>query len=370
VNSHCTPARLIPGRATPSATRAFCDRQRSDPSHFRAWRDLTLSSIGVGTYLGDDSDETDRAYAASLGRAFERGFNVFDTAINYRNQRAERVIGATLRDAIAAGKIARAEVLVCTKAGYLTGDGARPADTHTYFEETYFKPKIIDRATLVARSHCIAPSYLADQLERSRRNLGLETIDVFYLHNPETQLAEVTRAEFAARMRKAFAFLEGAVAEGKIGWYGTATWEGYRRAPEAADGLRLSELLSIAREVGGADHHFGAIQLPFNLAMPEAYTLVNQDDVSLLVAAQRAGLFVTTSASILQGRLAQLDLEFPGSGLDTSAQHALQLVRSTPGVGTAIVGMRRVEHVEENARLAAVATLAAADVASLIELPA
>ena len=37
--------------------------------------------------------------------------------------------------------------------------------------------------------HCMSPAYLENQIERSRRNLGMETIDLFYVHNPESQLA-------------------------------------------------------------------------------------------------------------------------------------------------------------------------------------
>jgi aryl-alcohol dehydrogenase-like predicted oxidoreductase len=69
------------------------------------------------------------------------------------------------------------------------------------------------------------------------------------------------------------------------------------------------------------------------------------------------GCYVMTSASILQGRLAR---NLPAAlaehlgGLATDAQRAIQFVRSTPGVGTALVGMKRSQHVEENAGVAQV----------------
>jgi len=362
-------SQLIEGFATAAGTRAFAQRGRTHPSHQRAWRGLSLSSVGMGTYLGASDDDTDGLYDLALERALALGLNVVDTAISYRSQRAERVIGSALRRLIAAGALRRDEVLVSTKAGFLPADGAPPADPHTYFEDTYFRPRIIDRSRLVSRNHCISARFLEDQLERSRRNLGLGTIDVFYLHNPEIQLAEVSRPEFLQRLGEAFAFLEQSVQQGKIRWYGTATWNGYRRPAEAPDALSLAELLEVARQVGGAGHHFAALQLPFNLAMREAYALHNQAQMTLLEAARRADLFVTTSVPILQGRLAQLKLAFPDSGLQTSAQHALQLVRSTPGVGSAIVGMRRMDHVEENARVALVPTLPPEAVASLMALP-
>lgn len=358
----------LEGRATPAGTAAFAARSGCDPSHFRRFRQLLLSSLGAGSYLGELDDETDAQYARSLRRSLERGINVFDTALSYRCQRSERVLGRVLGEAVAEGIVARDEVWVATKAGYLTGDGQLPDDPHTYFEQTYFSLGIVPRAELAANCHALNPAFLDHQLERSRENLGLDTIDLFYLHNPETQRLELSPAQFRERMRRAFVWAEQAVSERRIGGYGIATWEGLRRADDALDYLSLSALLELARESGGPSHHFQGIELPLNLAMSEAYLRRNQAGDSVLRQAERAGLFVASSASILQGRLAALELAFEGSGLSTSAQHALQLVRSTPGVSSALVGMRRVEHVEENAALRLVPTLDEQAVAALFAL--
>jgi aryl-alcohol dehydrogenase-like predicted oxidoreductase len=153
--------------------------------------------------------------------------------------------------------------------------------------------------------------------------------------------------------------LERNVSEGKIRLYGTATWNGYRQPSSAADFLSLQDLLNIARDVAGVDHHFRVIQLPYNLGMTEAFGWRNQpcDDemLSTLELAARHGMIVMASASILQSRLTRELPEFLGqtlSGLDTDAQRAIQFVRSTPGVTTALIGMSRVAHVEENLKTA------------------
>jgi aryl-alcohol dehydrogenase-like predicted oxidoreductase len=117
--------------------------------------------------------------------------------------------------------------------------------------------------------HCIAPAYLADQLERSRRNLGLEAVDVFYIHNPETQLAEPGEEGFYGRLQEAFAFLEKAASDRKIQWYGVATWNGFRMPAGERGAMNLREVLKAARGAGGEQHHFRFIQMPFNLAMPD-----------------------------------------------------------------------------------------------------
>ena len=354
---------MIKGFATAEGTASYRAGRgaATAAAHFRDWAGLSVSSLGMGTYLGDETAATDQAYGESVTRALGLGWNVVDSAINYRHQRSERSIGAALRALIEARGLSRDEVVLATKGGFIPFDGAMPANPSAYLTETYLRPGILRVEDIVAGCHSIAPRYLADQLERSRTNLGVETIDVYYVHNPEMQLAEVDRPTFLRRMRAAFECLEGAAGEGKIRMYGTATWNGYRQPAGARDLLSLDELVSVAREVAGAQHRFRVIQLPYNLAMPEAFTLANQrvaqDTASPLEAARRLGLYAMISAPIYQGQLARnlpaaIAQLLPGLGSD--AQRALQFVRSTPSVGTALVGMRRLAHVEANAPLAAV----------------
>ena len=349
---------MIAGFATSEGTDAYCRRVGAAPEHFRASGGWRLSSLGIGTYLGGEDAATDQLYRDAVMSVLELGINVVDTAVNYRHQRSERAIGQALSALITKGALRRQEVVVATKGGFIPFDGTLPQNPGAYFTETYLRPGIIRSDDVVAGCHCMTPRYLADQLERSRRNLGLETLDVYYVHNPETQLQEVDRPEFLKRIRDAFAFLESAVTDGKIGRYGTATWNGYRQPSSAPDYLSLAELEKIAREVAGEGHHFRVIQLPYNLAMGEAFTYANQpvdgETISLLEAARRLGIYVMASASIYQGQLARnlppvLGEHLPG--LATDAQRAIQFVRSTPGVGTALVGMKRVAHAEENGAL-------------------
>lgn len=363
---------MIRGYASPSGTERYAARFPGLPAaHFRDLAGLRLGSIGIGTYLGDPDDATDRRYAAAVAAAVGAGLNVIDTAINYRAQRSERSIGAALATLLAEG-FQREELVVATKAGFLPFDGDYPRDPGDYFRRTFLETGLLRREDVVGACHCLAPGYLEDQLERSRANLGLETIDIFYLHNPEMQLEELERPVFLARLAAAFAMLEGRVAAGAIRGYGCATWNGFRVPPDEPTHLSLEELVGVAREVGGDAHHFRTVQLPYNLGMAEAWLVPTQRlgdaHVPFLAAARALGITVMTSASILQG---QLSRDLPAAvrdalgGLDTDAQRALQFVRSTPGVTTALVGMRDVAHVRENGAVAAVPP---ADTAALTRL--
>src|SRR5271154_387257 len=350
------------GSATADGTLRYAARfqGRSAAGHFREIRGgLVLSSIGIGTYLGDPDDSTDAAYTDAVIGAVESGINVVDSAINYRFQRSERAVGAALKKLFAKG-YSRDEIVICTKAGFLTPDGEMPADPNSYFAHEFLERGIFTTDDIAAGCHCMAPSYLLDQHERSRTNLGVSTIDVFYLHNPETQLSEVPPEVFRSRIREAFLFLESAVASKSIRAYGMATWNSFREDPKAAGYISLKEMADIARDVAGDDHHFRFVQLPFNIAMPEALTRPNQmiDGrlVPMVQAARSLGIALVTSAALLQGQLTKNLPPFIGAalGLNDNSSLALQFARSVPGLTTALVGMSRVQHVKANSALVAI----------------
>jgi len=268
---------------------------------------LWLSSLGLGTYLGEPDDATDVDYTEAIQLAVRSGINVLDTAINYRHHRSERNIGAALEKLLDTCAVQRDEVFVSTKAGYLSFDANLPPDPRGYFQREYIDNGVLNPKELVGGMHCMSPHYLQNQIERSRKNLGLETIDLFYLHNPETQLAEVSPDVFRERLKRAFVMLESRVKAGELCHYGMATWNAFRVAEGSRDYIGLAMAAEVAREVAGQAHHFRFIQLPFNLAMPEAYALANQTvakkNVSVLTAAGQLGIAVVGSASLYQGRL-------------------------------------------------------------------
>lgn len=347
--------------ATPNATRAYSDahRARFTADFYRETRTgLTVSSIALGTYLGESDDATDALYAATIRAALTGGINIVDAAINYRCQRSERVVGRVVEELVRDGTLRRESIVLCTKAGYVPLDGSPPASRdayQAYLKKEYFDTGVLKPEDLVAGGHALSPSFIADQLRRSLTNLRVSSIDYFYLHNPEQQVGAISAADFAGRIRAAFELLEEKASTGTIRAYGCATWNGLRLPAASLGHLSLYDLAAIATEVGGKDHHFRIAQLPVNLTMSEAVRVSTQRDtkgrlMQVVEAAAELGIDLVASAPLLQGQLtanlpSQVREMFGGA---TDAQSALAFPRGAAGILAAAVGMRSTDHLAEN----------------------
>jgi len=164
---------------------------------------LTVSTLGIGTYLGEADAATDAAYTEAVIAAVESGFNVIDTAINYRLQRSERSIGAALAQLARSG-YAREEILLCTKAGYLTPDGSMPADPSAYFRREFIETGILKAMRLQRAATRWRRNYLADQLERSFEKPGRGMCGRFLSAQPRNTTCGNSAGDFLARLGAAF----------------------------------------------------------------------------------------------------------------------------------------------------------------------
>lgn len=315
---------------------------------YKKFGDMEFSEIGIGTYLGELDEETDRRYFETIKLGMELGVNVVDTAINYRYMKSERIVGRVLEE------IGRERSIVSTKGGYIPFDADSQEDPKVFFEENFLKTGTVDPNEMTPQGHYLGGKFIDWCFEKSLENLKTDYIDVYFIHNPEEQLLFTEKDRFYDKLRECFEVLEGKVKEGKLKYYGLATWHGFRIPEGARQYLNLSEILNLAEEVGGKDHRFRFLQLPYNLGMHEAFSLKNQTvdgkKVSTLEACIKFGIYVYTSASLYQGNVIG---RIPQSlkerfGLEKDVHVALQFVRSTPGVGTALVGMSRPEHLREN----------------------
>lgn len=121
------------GFATDMGTEAFYRRSQYDdlnlevhPSNFKAPFDapqLKLSSLGVGTYMGEADDCTDYLmYDAIKTAVLSGGVNHIDTAPNYRYMKSEKTVGRILTVLDNKYGVARNQLFISSKAGYIAED--------------------------------------------------------------------------------------------------------------------------------------------------------------------------------------------------------------------------------------------------------
>ncbi len=364
---------MIAGHATPEGTAEFTKNHPAvAKNHFKQFEGLTLSSIGIGTYLGNVDDATDVLVRDAVIKSVSLGINVIDTAINYRSQKAERSVGRAIAQIVEKNKAGRDQLFISTKNGYVTNDGDVAEEFWQNIQNSLVKPGIIKSGDISSGYHCMTIPYLQDQLNKSLKNLDLECIDLMYLHNAaEGQLQDMTKDEFMKRLGEVFAFYEDQRKIGKIKYYGMATWDCFRVPPEHQQHLSLFEIVRISKEIGGPQNGFKFIQLPYNMYLDQALTMKNQSHegtaFSILEAATKLGIGVFTSVPLMQARLLGPNV-LPEFGQLTRASHrAVQFVRSTPGVIAPLVGQKSPSHVDENLELAKTPPLSKTEFADLLD---
>lgn len=344
---------MIEGYATSDGTDNFIKKHKDvNSKNYRKIHGLSLSNVGVGTYLGNIDSKTDELVKTAVKNSILSGINVIDTAINYRSQKAERSVGHAISELINDSKLNRDEIFVCTKNGYVTNDGDVKEDFWQYVNKEYVSKEIIKKNDITSSYHCMTISYLNDQLERSRKNLGLESIDLMYLHNAiEGQIQDVDKKQFMKNLRSCFEFYESKRKEKKIRFYGMATWECFRVQKDHPQFLELSDVMSLAIEVGGLEHGFRFIQLPYNMYLDQALMIKNQtfegNMDTILQIAKRYDLGVFTSVPLMQAKLLSPGV-LPEFGNLSPSLRAIQFTRSTPGVLAPLIGQKLHAHVQEN----------------------
>nr|AIF06498.1 aldo/keto reductase [uncultured marine thaumarchaeote KM3_193_A03] len=359
------------GYATPEGTKKFAERQHvTSQKNYKNIHNLTLSNVGIGTYLGNPDTETDYLVQDAVKKSILGGVNVIDSAINYRAQKAERSVGNAISQLIDNNDISREEIFVSTKNGYVTNDGDIEEDLMQYVIREYGKTGIVKEGDISPGYHCMTIPYLNDQLERSLKNLGLDCIDLMYLHNSVEGQAHLPREQFLKNLKDVFDFYEKKRKGGKIRFYGMATWECFRTTPENPLFLQLSEVMDLAVQAGGKEHGFRFIQLPFNLMLDQAYITKNHNvdgkTVSVLEAAQEFNLGVFTSVPLMQGKLLATNA-IPEFGNFSTSVRLLQFVRSTPGITAPLIGHKLESHVEENMNVMKISPLSELEFNDLVK---
>jgi aryl-alcohol dehydrogenase-like predicted oxidoreductase len=364
---------MISGFATSDGTANFAKRQtKVARNHFKEFSSLTLSSIGIGTYLGNSDDLTDNLVQEAIKTSVTSGINVIDTAINYRAQKAERSVGKAISELVESGNVKRDELFISTKNGYITNDGDVNEEFWMNIQNSLVKPGVIKSGDISSGYHCMTIPYLQDQLKRSIKNLGLECIDLMYIHNAaEGQLQDITKDEFIKKLKEVFAFYEDQRKNGVIKYYGMATWECFRVPKDHPQYLSIYDIVRISKEIAGADNGFRFIQLPYNMYLDQALTLKNQeigvDHYSIIEASLKLGIGVFASVPLMQSKLLGPNVLPEFGGLSKPSHRAIQFVRSTPGIIAPLVGQKSQTHIQENLDLLSTPVLSESEFSDLIK---
>jgi aryl-alcohol dehydrogenase-like predicted oxidoreductase len=357
----------IHGFATPEGTHKFkinAIKNGIAKSHFRSFNNLNFSSLGMGTYLGQITSEDDHDMENAIYECVKSGaMNVIDTAINYRSMKSEKNIGNAMKKLIDEGIVSRDQVFISTKNGYITNDGDYPTiDVLEYMHKMFISQGIIDSKDISSGYNVLNPNYIRKCIDRSLTNMQLDTIDLVYVHNAyESWVEDITRSDFDEMIRRVFQVYEEYRSKNKIKFYGMATWTCFRLPKNDTGYLSLEDMVRIAKDVGGKDHGFRFIQLPYNLAYTEAYLLKNQSvdgetELSILEACNRLKIGVFTSVPLLQTKL--FGATIPDyMGYNNQLLKIIQITRSTPNILAPLIGQKKLQHVKENIDLAKVAPL-------------
>jgi len=247
---------------------------------------LKISPVGFGGYRVSD-DEPSHHEAVRL--AIQSGCNLIDTSTNYGDGASESLIGDVLAELFHDQRLARDEIVIITKAGYVQGQNLKMARERVAQGKPF--PEMIEYDDNLW--HCISPEFLRDQITRSLQRLQLTSVDALLLHNPEYFLKnEGDHREYYRRIRQAFEYLETEVRQGRIARYGISS-NSFPSPREAADYTSLEAIWDIAEEIAqaqGGPHHFQVIQFPFNLFEPGAALEENNSGKTLLQFASLKGL--------------------------------------------------------------------------------
>lgn len=354
--------------ATPEATYGFAKRFAHYKDFYARHDGLIFSKLGFGTFKKEPYKEENYTfdYKDALKTAIHHGVNVIDTAINYRYQQSEREIGEVLEELFESGDVKREELIICSKGGFVPLDFPFPENPYEWINEHIIQKGFATSSDIELDQHCITPAFLKDSLDRSLSNLHVKCLDIYFLHNPETQLTKIGYTHFLKQLEEVFESFETMVNEGKIKAYGIAVWNAFTYEEGNSEYINLEEVYDVARKVGGVNHHFKYIQLPFNIAKTNAYTIANQkmsdgNYYTPLQVAHKLGLGVMSSSSLLQMHLFQKPFK-PEVGylldskmeLQSDIQLALQFVRSTRGIVTSLFSSSKPEHVSSNLGIATI----------------
>ena len=350
------------GFATFEDTYGFAKKFSTYKDFYIKHDNLIFSKLGLGTFNKEPYKEENYVfhYIAAVKQAVRSGINLIDTASNYRYGQSEKEIGEALRELIADNEVKREELIICSKGGFIQLEYPFPENPYTWIKENVVEPGLASGEDIEIDQHCMTPDFLEYSCKKSLDNLGVDQLDIYYLHNPEMQLLKLGKKVFYKQIEKIFKRFEKLADDGLFKSYGVAVWNGFTAENEEL--LSLEKLIEIAIKVGGENHRFKYIQFPFNMGKTNAYTtptqVVDNEKCTIFQAAHRLGVGVIGSSALLQMHLFKKSLSAESGvilddtmTLKSDIQLALQFTRSTPTLISSLFGSKVPVHIKANCEI-------------------
>ena len=161
---------------------------------------VTELGLGAAQFGNLYRETTDEASAAAVDAAWQSGIRYFDTAPHYGIGLSERRLGAAL------AQYPRDEFVVSTKVGRLlvpTPENADQLDEHGFVTPAVFR-----------REWDFSRDGILRSVEGSLERLGLDRVDVVYLHDPDFHWQQASTEGIAALIELREQGLIGAIGAG------------------------------------------------------------------------------------------------------------------------------------------------------------
>lgn len=338
---------MIKGYADLQGTKEYFNNNKYSES-WKASNDRYIySKLGLGTFIGDFSDENAKLFRESIEYALLHGVNFIDTAINYRGMRSERDIGIIITKLIEDRLINRNQFIISSKAGIIPGDGEIMFRPINYMQEKLIDTGILSKEDVYMEETLwltMNPRYFEYALEISRKHLNIETIDIYYMHELELSMKHYGAEEFYQRLKGIIVAYENMVSEGKIREYGMATWDAFQLEETHEQYISLEKVMEVVESVT-KEHHFKHLMVPINIQNRLCVEYKNQNykqnKLSIVECASKFDIDVHVSGPLGQGK---------ATNYKTVEEYISYLINES-NCNSYFIGTKRVEHLKDNIKI-------------------
>jgi D-threo-aldose 1-dehydrogenase len=295
--------------------------KHDDRVRLRTGIEVSRLSLGTAAFGGLYKSVTDQACIDTVHTAIEAGINYIDTAPHYGKGTSERRIGAAI-----AG-MDRSSIVISTKIGRLLVPSSNDIDEF-----------FLDADNTVERKFDFSATGVRASLEGSLEKLGIDSVDILYIHDPDDNPDEA--------IMEAYPELERMRSEGIIRAIGI----GMNQCETPTRVIRETDIdmVLIAGRYSLLDQRAADELLPIALERNVDIIAAGVFNSGILANPVKGATYDYFPASDeLLARAVRIREVLDGHGVSLTAA-AMQFPLQHPAVKSVLVGCRSVEEVESN----------------------